>query len=148
MAANQAKRFLMNINIFSAIPIYYLTQIMMKMTLNIHLPNDVVSKGTSKVKFIHVIYSGTVALYVRKELSHFYDLDYFGDIFLSHINGVMIAVDHCKIYKITYKDIEDILDPFPDILSKILHYINDVAIESNKDLSKKSKHEEQHIQEE
>ncbi|XP_044262381.1 potassium/sodium hyperpolarization-activated cyclic nucleotide-gated channel 1-like [Tribolium madens] len=121
---HRCQKMVENVEFFKDLPTHVFLRIVTKLRSEIFLPNDVIVLAGYAGQAMYFIYMGTVAVYTGngKEICHLEDGSHFGEIALV-INeprvATVIAVKECELFKLSRRDFQEAIEPFPELNKKI-----------------------------
>ncbi|XP_044262287.1 potassium/sodium hyperpolarization-activated cyclic nucleotide-gated channel 2-like [Tribolium madens] len=121
---HRCQKMVENVEFFKDLPTHVFLRIVTKLRSEIFLPNDVIVLAGYAGHAMYFIYMGTVAVYTGngKEICHLEDGSHFGEIALV-INeprvATVIAVKECELFKLSRRDFQEAIEPFPELNKKI-----------------------------
>ncbi|XP_044760414.1 potassium/sodium hyperpolarization-activated cyclic nucleotide-gated channel 1-like [Coccinella septempunctata] len=110
---------------FKELPPAVLMKLVTMIKPEIYLPNDVVVQAGEVGSEMFFIYVGVLAVFTEsgKEICHLSDGTHFGEIALL-LNeprvASVVAIDFCELYRLTKKDFNEAIEPYPAVKEKIL----------------------------
>ncbi|KAK9888185.1 hypothetical protein WA026_000454 [Henosepilachna vigintioctopunctata] len=127
---NKCQNLVTKVQTFAQLP----SPIMMKLSTmlkpEIYLPNDVVIHTGEVGNEMFFVYVGVLAVFTEsgKEICHLSDGSHFGEIALllneTRIASV-VAIDFCELYRLTKKDFQEAIEPYPSVKEAILKAAQD-----------------------
>lgn len=110
---------------FKELPPAVLMKLVTMIKPEIYLPNDVVVQAGEVGSEMFFIYVGVLAVFTEsgKEICHLSDGSHFGEIamLLSEFRvASVVAIDFCELYRLTKKDFNEAIEPYPNVKEKIL----------------------------
>ncbi|EFN77774.1 cAMP-dependent protein kinase regulatory subunit, partial [Harpegnathos saltator] len=114
-----------NVELFRHLPQIVVTQLAGALHSEILITNDVLIKAGTRGDALHIIASGTVAIFnnIGKEICHLEDGAYFGEIALVMEDewriASVVAVENCEVHVLSRVSFQRILMPYPDLLNHL-----------------------------
>ncbi|KAG5892221.1 hypothetical protein JTB14_034770 [Gonioctena quinquepunctata] len=118
------KNHVQKVDFFKDLPDTVLARLVSRLKSEVFLANDIILTAGVAGNCMYFIYFGTVAIYSSggKEICHLKDGAHFGEIALIFNEprvATVRAVTPCELFTLNRSDFLDVLEPYPDIKTKI-----------------------------